>query len=148
MEIEDIEINELNPISGKKKEILIGIAAILILIGLVYGVLQFMKPNDLNVYFTDAKIRPGASTELVVEFRNNTPEDLHNVLFRITPENTNILVGKAEHVEPIIGSGSYRKLEIPVTVLGNLTEGTYKINILVDAGEKEYNTNVYLEITK
>ena len=148
MNVNDLEINELGPVSGKKKQIIIGIFAVAILIGILFLFLSFFKPGPLNAYFTDPTVRPGAKTILVVEFKNVENADLHNVLFKVTPEVSNINISESQHTEEVIGSGAYRRLEIPVTVNGSLTQGTYKIRIEVDAGKEKWYKDVYLEITK
>ncbi|GEM_PF-6689054 len=147
----DIEVNELNPIGsiGKKwKQIVIGVVAILLLIFIFWFAISLSSPKELTIRFTDDKIRVGTSTTLIIEFRNLGNEDLRNVYFRIEPENQGIVLANNEHVETVIGAGAYRKIEIPVSVVGNLTEGTYRISVVVEAGEKEITQNAYLEIVK
>ncbi len=148
MDVEGLEINELGPVSGKKKQIIIGVIAILALVGILAFFFMTFKQEPLSAYFTDSVIRPGTRTVLVVEFRNLGNKDLHDVFFQITPENQEINITQPKHIEPVIGSGAYRRLEIPVVVSGNLTQGSYKISILVDAGKEKFQKNVYLEITK
>ncbi len=146
MEVDGIEINELNPVTGKKKQIILGILGIVAIAIILFIIINWSQPTPLSVSFTDSKIRAGSSTELVVEFRNLGNKDLHNVEFRITPENQNIVVNNSQWTENTIGAGAYRKLVFPVKAKGNLTQGTYRITVEVRAGDQDYTKNVYLEI--
>ncbi len=148
MDVEGIQIDELKPMSGKKKQMIVGIFAVLLLLVIVFVAMSLSKPEPLSAYFTDSKIRPGASTELVVTFRNLGSKDLHDVRFFVSPESKDIMVSNPEHTEPTIGAGAYRKMVFNVSVNKTLTQGTYRISVEVDAGEDKYEKNVYLEIAE
>ncbi len=144
----DLEVNEVGPINKKWRQIAIGSFAIVILAIVFWFAISMSAPKNLTIRFTDDKIRVGTSTSLIIEFRNTGSGDLKNVYFDIKPETSSIVLSSTNHTEPVIGAGAYRKLEIPLTVVGNLTEGTYRITVTADAGDKEYKESAYLEVVK
>ncbi len=146
MNVDGLEINDIN-VGGRKKQVVVGVIVAVVLIIIFIAAISMVKPQPLSVKFTDSKIKPGSSTKLVVIFKNMTPKDMHNVTFTVTPEDKNISVSNNDWVEQTIGAGAYRTITFPISVSGNLTQGTYRITVNVKAGQTDYKKNVYLEIT-
>ena len=146
MEVDDIQIDGFKGVSDKRKKILVSLIGVLVLVGLVVVIIGDIHSGPLTVRFSDGKITPGSTTELIIVFRNTGNTDLRHVEFKITSETPKIMINTTDHVEEVIGAGSYRKMEIPIKVEEGLTQGTYRITVDVRSGEKEYVSNVHLEI--